>query len=168
MNIYVEANPYLHDKYSKYADENDKREGNPFVSFPIRFEDIPPGAKTLALTFIDHDAIPVCGFSWIHWTAANIPARIGELPEHASEERQDLMIQGQNSFASPLAGSINPKVVNQYCGPTPPDKDHTYTLTVYALDAELNLQPGFYMNQLYREMKERILAEASIELLARV
>ncbi|MBD5075012.1 YbhB/YbcL family Raf kinase inhibitor-like protein, partial [Xanthomonas citri pv. citri] len=82
------------------------------------------------------------------------------------EERQDLMIQGQNSFASPLAGSNDPKVIHQYCGPTPPDKDHAYTLTVYALDAELNLQPGFYLNELYQEMKEHILAETSIELLA--
>lgn len=78
------------------------------------------------------------------------------------------MIQGQNSFASPLAGSCNPKVIHQYCGPTPPDKDHAYTLTVYALDTELNLQQGFYMNQLYQEMKGHILAETSIEILARV
>ncbi|MFN2744340.1 MULTISPECIES: YbhB/YbcL family Raf kinase inhibitor-like protein [unclassified Bacillus (in: firmicutes)] len=168
MNIYVEAKPYLHDKYSKYAKDEFRRKGHPFVSFPIGFEHLPKGAKTIALTLIDHDAIPVCGFSWIHWTAANIPADIRELPEHASEERQDLMIQGQNSFASELGGSRDPKIIHQYCGPTPPDKDHFYTLTVYALDAELELERGFYLNDLYRKIKGHILAVAELDLKARV
>ncbi|WP_309484983.1 hypothetical protein [Bacillus atrophaeus] len=41
-------------------------------------------------------------------------------------------------------------------------------MLVYALDAELNLQTGFYMNQLYKKMKGHILAERSIELITRV
>ncbi|ATH93242.1 YbhB/YbcL family Raf kinase inhibitor-like protein [Bacillus glycinifermentans] len=168
MNIHVETHPYLPDKYSKYADEEFKREGNPVVSFPIAFEHIPAGAKTLALTLIDHDAVPVCGFSWIHWTAANIPAHIGELPENASDERQDLMVQGQNSFASPLAGLKNPKIIHQYCGPMPPDQDHIYTLTVYALDDALDLQAGFYLNDFYQSIKGHVLTQSVLEIKGRV
>nr|WP_157763277.1 hypothetical protein [Bacillus atrophaeus] len=41
-------------------------------------------------------------------------------------------------------------------------------MLVYALAAELNLQPGFYMNQLYKKMKGHILTEKSNELIARV
>ncbi|MGT2333821.1 hypothetical protein ACVPOY_07845 [Staphylococcus aureus] len=33
------------------------------------------------------------------------------------------------------------------CRPTPPDQDHQYELTVYALDHSLNLKNGFYLNK---------------------
>ncbi|MEC3607683.1 hypothetical protein P9126_11865 [Bacillus glycinifermentans] len=49
MNIHVETHPNLPDKYSKYADEEFKREGNPVVSFPIAFEHFPPAQKLLRL-----------------------------------------------------------------------------------------------------------------------
>ena len=40
---------------------------------------------------------------------------------------------------------------------TPPDKAHVYELHVFALDKLLNLQKGFLLNELYREMTDHIL-----------
>ena len=34
----------------------------------------------------------------------------------------------------------------------PPDKPHTYTIHVFALDTALPLERGFYMNELYHAM----------------
>lgn len=169
MKIIVKTqNNYLSDKYSKYAADDLKRSGIPYVSFPIEFKDIPSETKSLALTFIDYDAVPVCGFPWIHWTVANIPGVITELPENASEIKPFSIIQGQNSFASPLGGQKDPNVIHQYGGPTPPDRDHDYTLTVYALDKELNLSNGFYLNELLKEIEGHVLEEKSIRIKGRV
>ena len=45
----------------------------------------------------------------------------------------------------------------------PPNKEHNYDLRVYALDIKLSLKNGFYLNQMYDEMKGHILANAVIE-----
>ena len=66
------------------------------------------------------------------------------------------MVQGRNSNWSPMAhGSDNPHVHSRYCGPQPPDATHSYTLNVYALDCELGLPEGFYLNELRRAMNGR-------------
>lgn len=79
-----EENGFLPEKYAKHSDV--KINGKPVVSFPITVEDVPENAETLAVVFVDFDSIPVCGFAWIHWTAANIPANVSEIPENASQD----------------------------------------------------------------------------------
>ena len=78
------------------------------------------------------------------------------------------MVQGRNSNWSPMAhGSDNPQVHSRYCGPQPPDTTHSYTLNVYALDCELGLPEGFYLNELRRAMSGHVLDQASVELPSR-
>ena len=78
------------------------------------------------------------------------------------------MVQGRNSNWSPMAhGSDNPQVHSRYCGPQPPDATHSYTLNVYALDCELGLPEGFYLNELRRAMSGHVLDQASVELPSR-
>lgn len=136
----------------------------PTRSFHIAWEDLPEKTKSLALTFVDHDAIPVCGFSWIHWTVANINPADGSLPENASEELD--LLEGINSWASPLLPSIT-KLLDEeataYGGCAPPDRPHLYTIEVYALDTLLNLKPGFYMSDLYHAMHGHMLAKVRLE-----
>ena len=169
MNISVELeNGLLADRFGKYAPEDDRLEGFPVRSFPIGISDVPAGAKTLALAFIDFDAIPVGGFCWIHWTACNIAPDTAVVPENASAEESVAMVQGRNSNWSPMAhGSANPHVHSRYCGPQPPDATHVYTLTVYALDCELDLAEGFYLNELRRAMAGHVLEKATVELPSR-
>lgn len=157
-------NGYIPDKYSKYSDV--KLNGNPIVSFPVEFSDVPKNAKSLALVFVDFDSIPVCGFAWIHWLAADIAPDTMILAEDASR-KADGMIQGSNSCASPFVGERDRNVTHRYIGPTPPDKDHIYKVTAYALDCVLDLRDGFFLNEMLRKMDGHIIEKASVEFIGR-
>ena len=162
MEISVKTdNGYLCDKYSKYAESKYKINGNPIVSFPIEIKNISPKVKTMALTFVDFDSAPVCGFVWIHWLVANI-VPTNEIPENASADGFGSMVQGANSLISGFVGETDKNLVYRYSGPTPPDKDHNYTLKVYGLDCELELNEGFYINELIEKMNGHIIEKASI------
>lgn len=169
MQIHVALeNGLLADKFGKYAPEQDRLEGFPVRSFPIEIEGVPQGAQSLAIAFIDYDAIPVGGFCWIHWTACDVPPDTTVIPEDASRTGAVPMVQGRNSNWSPMAhGSANSHVHSRYCGPQPPDATHAYTLNVYALDCELDLPEGFYLNELRRAMRGHVLDHASVELPSR-
>ena len=153
-------NGFLPEKYSKHSDVKIKR--TPVLSFPIDIEGVPENAASLALVYVDFDSIPVCGFAWIHWTAANIPANVGHIPENASQAAALGMVQGSNSCASRFVGETDERITHRYIGPTPPDKDHKYKLTVYALDSKLELDEGFFLNELLEKMDGHILDKAAV------
>lgn len=169
MNVSVPLeNGMLPDKYGKHAPAAYQLEGHPIVSFPIAIEDVPDAAKSLALVFVDFDAIPVGGFCWIHWLACNIPADTTLIPENASASGVLPCVQGSNSDWSPLAGGwTDPRIIHRYAGPYPPDKDHVYTLTVYALDTELNLAEGYFLNEFRRAIEGHVLDKAVVDLPSR-
>lgn len=166
INVPIE-NGYLPDIYGKFAPAEYRIDDGPVRSFPIAITDAPGGTKTFAVTMIDHDAIPVGGFTWIHWVAANLPGDLTEIPENASQSGAVDMTYGKNSTAGGLVQNQNPQTNQHYTGPLPPDKDHRYTVTVYALDAQLPLQDGFWLNQLHDAMNGHILTEATQIVLSR-
>jgi Phospholipid-binding protein len=51
-------------------------------------------------------------------------------------------------------------VATGYNGPYPPDQTHDYVLKVFALDDNLDLENGFWMNELLHKMDGHILASA--------
>ena len=158
----------LPDKYGKHAPAEHQIEGHPAVSFPLSVEDVPDTAKSLALTFVDFDAIPVGGFCWIHWLACNFPPDIRTIPETQAHRApcpasKDRTAIGRRSRA---AGS-DPRIIHRYAGPYPPDKDHAYTLTVYALDIELELEEGYYLNEFRRAIQGHVLEKAVLEVTSR-
>ncbi|WP_139652608.1 YbhB/YbcL family Raf kinase inhibitor-like protein [Raoultibacter phocaeensis] len=169
MNISVPLeHGMLPDTYGKHAPAKLQRDGHPFVSPPIFVEEAPAEAKSLALTFVDFDAVPVGGFCWIHWLACNFPPDTALIPENASASGELPCVQGSNSDWSPLAGSwTDPRIIHRYAGPYPPDKDHAYTLTVYALDIELDLVEGYFLNEFRRAIRGHVLAKAEIEVVSR-
>lgn len=133
----------------------------PNRSFHIGWSNLPKNTKTLALVFIDHDAIPVCGFTWIHWAVANINPNLNELPENASAEQK--LLEGVTSWASPFAPAewrLTHEEATGFGGCAPPDKTHNYTVELYALDTEVNLKRGFYLNELITAMEGHILDKA--------
>lgn len=158
------TNGFLPDEYGQYAQAADRRENYPVRSFPISITDAPAGTKTFALSLVDFDSVPVCGFVWIHWTAANIPASLTDIPDDASRKLADQFVQGHNSNVSRFTGMANSTVARGYVGPQPPDKTHDYTLTVYAVDEQLPLQNDYYLNALRHALVGHVLAKASVEL----
>ena len=55
--------------------------------------------------------------------------------------------EGCNSWHS-VAGENTVEQATGYGGSAPPDKEHRYTLKVYALDTVLDLKRGFRLNEL--------------------
>ena len=126
---------FLPDKYAKKAAPEFQLEDHPIVSFPIDIQDAPAGTQTFALTLVDLNA---------------------------SRELHDF-IQGNNSAAGYLVGG-DQKISRNYLGPRPPEGVHNYTLTVYALDTELPLENGYWMNELLDAMKGHVLEKVKVEL----
>ncbi len=152
----------IEDKYGKRGTQFTEN-GMPNYSLPIKIENAPEGTKSFAIFLEDKDAIPVAGFSWIHWVAANI--KVNELEENASLLRKNDFVQGRNSWSGSLRGddALGVEESSMYGGMAPPDKEHTYELTVYALSEELNLENGFYANELFHAMEGKILGQATIK-----
>ena len=165
MKVKVKLNErgYLPDKYTKHTSANFRVDGKPAVSFPIEVDDLPTGTKTIALYMKDFDSVPVCGFVWIHWLAANIDASHTIIPENTSLKPQFELVQGSNSNASKLlSGETGPKI--GYTGPQPPTGIHDYTLTVYALDTKLGLSEGYWLNEFLKKADKHILEKKNINL----
>ncbi|WP_461226301.1 YbhB/YbcL family Raf kinase inhibitor-like protein [Lacticaseibacillus suihuaensis] len=158
---------YLAARFGKYATGADVLAAHPKRSFPIEIQDAPADTKTFALAFIDYDAVPVSGFVWLHWLAADIPATVTTIPEDASRTAAVPMVQGRNSNAGGLVRATDVQVAQGYVGPQPPDKDHAYTLMVFALDTTLGLTPGFWLNDLRRAATGHVLAQAELTLWSR-
>lgn len=157
IKLYLE-NGFLPDKYAKRATV--KEAGSPVISFPFELTDLPAEAKYLAWSLVDYDSIPVCGFAWIHWVVSDVPVTTA-IPEDFS--RQYAGPQGYNSTVSKLLNE--PAEVHAgYIGPTPPDKDHDYTLRVYALSDKLNLPAPYYYNEFLRALKGKVLDEARFDI----
>lgn len=159
-------NGYLPDKYGKYAPAQDMLADHPVRSFPIQITDAPTNTKSFALVFVDFDSTPVCGFTWIHWLAANLPTTMTDIPENASRSAKGQFVQGNNSNAGRLVNGDD-RIISGYVGPQPPDKDHDYTLTVYALDSTLPLTDGYWLNDFLHAAKGHVLAKAKATLPSR-
>ncbi|HUD46917.1 MAG TPA: YbhB/YbcL family Raf kinase inhibitor-like protein [Candidatus Baltobacteraceae bacterium] len=109
---------------------------------PLRFEDVPATAKSLAIVVDDPDA-PQGTFT--HWLAYNIPPDTREI----SDERTVTMQQACNDYGQP-----------GYGGPRPPSGEHRYFFKLYALDDQLSLSRGASRLDLEEAMLGNVIAEA--------
>jgi Raf kinase inhibitor-like YbhB/YbcL family protein len=116
------------------------------VSPPLRWEGAPEGTRSFAIVVHDPDAPLVDGFT--HWVAYGIPAGATELEEGASG-----LTQGRNSFGN-----------DRYNGPAPPPGHgpHHYYFWVYALDRELELEPGLERRELLERIEDHVLEQARL------
>lgn len=150
---------HFEDKFGKHGDEHVK--GMPVRSIDFEILDAPKEAKSFAFVLDDHDAIPVCGFTWIHWAGANLKRT--KVEENESLTATDF-IQGINSWGAAMMGenALSREEASVYGGMAPPNCTHTYELRVYALDCELDLEKNFFVNDLYNAMRGHILSEAKL------
>lgn len=132
--------------------------GMPGLSIPLAISDAPSGTESFAVIMDDYDAVAVSGFNWLHWTLCNLKRT--KLDEGESRRSEDF-IEGCNSWHS-IASSNSVEEATGYGGPAPPDKEHRYTVTVYALDTELPLRKGFLLNELYFAMRGHILGQETL------
>ncbi|WP_125767107.1 YbhB/YbcL family Raf kinase inhibitor-like protein [Lapidilactobacillus wuchangensis] len=153
---------YLPDRYTKYSQT--KQSDQPVISFPIILNDLPENTKYLAISLIDYDAVPRTGFPFIHWLVADIPV-VNEISEDFS--RQFKGPQGRNTWNSRFYEVNDDDLTSHYAGPTPPDKPHDYTLTIYALNKPTNLKNGFFYNEFRKKLQHKVIERAEIELTAR-
>lgn len=118
------------------------------VSPALEWTSVPDDAMTLALIADDPDAPDG---NWVHWVFYNLPAHILEIPENLPREGrlENGIMQGQNDFT---------KI--GYGGPCPPSGTHRYVFKLFALDKELELQPGATKRQLLQAMEGHILDRA--------
>lgn len=148
------TNGQIENKYGKHGDAFNEN-GMPTYSLPFAITNAPKGTISYAIMLEDKDAFPVSGgFSWVHWTAANITRT--EILENESISATDF-VQGANSWMSMQGGEQSRELSSFYGGMAPPDAPHTYELHVYALDTMLELDSGFNMNDMYKQMRGHIL-----------
>ena len=112
------------------------------VNPPLHIENIPQGAKTLALIAEDPDAP---GGLFEHWIVWNID------PVVNIDEASNPGTSGDNS-----AGKTG------YHPPCPPSGSHRYYFHVFALNAPLNLLTGSRKKDLETAMEGHIMAKGSI------
>ena len=153
-------NGIIDDKYGKYGNEHNEN-GVPTYSLPFAITNAPANTVSYAIMLEDKDAFPVSGgFSWIHWTAANIIKT--QILDNESKTATDF-VQGLNSWTSMQGGNQSNELSSFYGGMAPPNAPHIYELHVYALDTLLELDNGFLMNDLYRKMDGHILAQYTLK-----
>ena len=115
------------------------------TSPPLAWKFIPDGTRSLALIVHDPDA-PSGDF--LHWLAWNIDPDPGGLDEGASAPAEGANGRGQPGYMGPC--------------PPPGHGPHRYFHELYALDTELDLEPGAAREQLESSLDGHLLGEARL------
>ncbi len=120
----------------------DGKDKNP----PLRFEDVPNHAASLALIVSDPDAVGKKPF--YHWVVFNIDPRTDYIEEDSVPATA---IEGRSDFR---------KV--GYGGPCPPSGTHHYVFTLYALNSRLHLEKGTPVEEVIEAIKGHTIETAEL------
>jgi Raf kinase inhibitor-like YbhB/YbcL family protein len=112
----------------------------------LRWSGAPSGTKAFAVVVHDPDAPLVDGFT--HWVAYGIAGDATGLPEGGGDARA-----GTNSLGA-----------QRYNGPAPPEGHgtHHYYFWVYALDEDLDLEPGLERRALLERIESHVIEQARL------
>ncbi len=116
-------------------------------------EDAPNNTLSLAMIIDDPDAKKVPkklggqGKIWVHYTAWNMVNFAGS--DMIAPYRDS--VEGMTSFQR-----------TGYDGPAPPDKEHTYRFSIFALDTKLSLDSKATKTDLMKAMKGHILEQDTL------
>lgn len=118
------------------------------VNPPLQIEDVPEGAVSMALTIDDPDIPEAAGIPvWDHWVVFNIPPTIRDIPERWNVAG----VRGRGT-----RGEL------EYAGPRPPDKEHRYFFTLYAIDTILDLPEGSTKAECIDAISGHVLEKAEL------
>ena len=115
------------------------------ISPPLSWDEVPAETQSFALIVDDPDAP---GGTFTHWVLFNLPAETRQIPEAASDTGG---VPGKNDFDT-----------FDYGGPCPPGGTHRYFFKLYALNHELELEPGIEKADVLRAMESHVLDTAEL------
>lgn len=116
------------------------------IAPPLEWSGAPEGTRAFAVVMHDPDAPLVDGFT--HWVAYGIPGDARGTPEGG-----ELGTTGTNSFGN-----------RGYNGPAPPPGHgtHHYYFWVYALDEDVELEPGLDRRALLERIEDHVIEQARL------
>ena len=116
------------------------------ISPALEWSGAPEGTQSFAVVMHDPDAPLVDGFT--HWVAYNIPGDATGLPEGGGD-----VVSGTNTFGN-----------QGYNGPAPPPGHgpHHYYFWVYALESDLDLEPGLDRRALLDQIEDHVIEQARV------
>jgi Raf kinase inhibitor-like YbhB/YbcL family protein len=125
------------------------------VSPDLRWSDVPPGTRAVALVAEDPDAPQPMPCT--HWLLYNLPPNIHELPAALPPDER------LSQFDGAAQGRASNGAIG-YFGPHPPKDDapHHYHFEVFCLDSPLDLRPGATRAELMQAMAGHVLAKGEV------
>ena len=147
-----ENNGRIPDKYTEKS----------IVSPPLSWEGVPKGAKSLALVVTDPDVPEVFNFprNFFHWVLYDLPPSTTSLAEGASPKG---LPAGAKELDSDFVTFGIPGFGRGYGGPWPPDAEHRYVFTLYALKAAgLGIPDGADYGQFAQALLPQVIQSATL------
>lgn len=127
------------------------------TSIDLSWTDLPAGTVQLALVCDDPKVVELgmMPTPFVHWVAYNIPASASGLPAGLPSDTEISGIAGLDGMINGVNGTRR----TGYFGPRPPANGqlHAYHFRVYALDADLDLEPGLNRDQLLEAIDGHVL-----------
>jgi hypothetical protein len=116
------------------------------VAPALEWTGVPEGTKAFAVVVHDPDAPLVDGFT--HWVAYGISGDATGLPEGGGDA-----VNGRHSMGD-----------TGYMGPAPPPEhgNHHYYFWVYALDEDVDLEPGLDRRALLDRIEDHVIEQARL------
>lgn len=132
------------------------------ISPAMMWENVPAEAESLLLVMVDmmsyaHDQLPDAA-AFPHWLVYNIPPETSGFPETKGGELAlpEGAAEGMNGYPEEFS--------HGYGGPCPPpNEEHQYLFTLYALDTVLDAEPEIWKEGLLdlSAIEPHVIAEAS-------
>ena len=128
------------------------------TSIDLSWSNLPEGTVQLALVCDDPVVVEIgmMPSPFVHWVVYNIPAGASSLPAGLPADAE---VSGIDDLEGMING-LNGLGRSGYFGPRPPANGqlHAYHFRVYALDADLGLEPGLNRDQLLEAVDGHVLA----------
>ncbi len=119
------------------------------ISPELIFSNVPEGTQSLAITMEDPDvpkSMSADG-TWNHWVVWNIPPTMRLIEQGA---------------AAPGITGVGTNGKTAYMGPCPPDREHDYIFTLYALDSLLEIPKGSTKEELLNAIGPHLIEKAEL------
>lgn len=113
----------------------------------LEISEVPEDTKSLVLIMDDPDALEPAGKIWDHWITYDLDPAVERI-----ESGESPGTEGTTDFRE-----------TGYNGPNPPDGEHTYVFTLYALDVELGLKEGASKEEVEESIEGHVIEKNELK-----